>query len=208
MRKSIFLKNSIISKDHINSFISSISNDVMVNNLISDLINRSGVTNFFWTDSGFYYSLRTDSEFIGIFVDNNNIYVSNNMDGICQQIRYENSVDGSVVTIDNSSRIDIHNNCLYRDVKFKKVYDSSGKVVFESKVVDTRDSNNDPDENCCSIISKFFFDDEIIKAHSMSYYFKPYLNNTKYFVIRNNEQLVVDSSEFDRLSTKVKRMER
>lgn len=208
MRKSVCLKNNIISKEYVNSFVSSISNDDMVNNLINDLINRSGVTNFFWTDDGFYFSLKNESEFLGIIARNNCFYVSNNFDGICQQINCVKSDEGFSISINNRSKIDIHNNSLYRNVQFEKKYDFDGNLVFESKVIDTRDSNNDPLENCCSIISKFFFDDEVIKVHSMSYQFKPYLNNTKYFVIRNNEQSVIDSDEFDRLSAKVKRMER
>ena len=202
------MKNNLNSRYYVSSFISSISNDVMVNNLINDLINRDGVTNFFWNENGFYYSLKNDNEFLGIIVEDNNIYVSNNIDGICQQINYEKKLDGARVTIDNRSRIEVHNNYLYRDVQFERFYDCNNNLVFESKVVNTKDSNNDPNENCCSVISKFFFDDEIIKIHSMSYVYKPLLNSTKYFIIRDEKQVSIDKDEFDDISSKRKVLER
>ena len=201
MRGNVFLKDSLISKKYVSSFVSSISNDDMINGLINDLINRTGVTNFFWTDSGFYYSLRgVNGEFLGFIADNNSFYVSNNMDEICQQISCVKNIDGVSICIDNRSKIDIHNNSLYRNVKYEKRYDCSSNIIFDSKIVETCDSNNDPDENCCSIISRFYFGDEIIKVHSMSYSLKPYLNSVKYFVIRDDNQLSIDSDEFDRLS--------
>jgi len=207
MRKGICLKNNDVSRKYVSSFVSSISNDVMINDLINDLINRSGVTNFFWTDDGFYYSLKNDSEFLGIIARNNCFYVSNNMDGICQQINCVKSVEGVNISINNKSKIDVYNNSLYRSVQFEKKYDCYGNELFESKVVNTCDCNNDPLENCCSIISKFFFDDEVIKVHSMSYHFKPYLNSIKYFIIRDEKQSIIDSTEFDRLCSKVKKIQ-
>ena len=81
-------------------------------------------------------------------------------------------------------KIDIHNNSLYRNVKYEKRYDCSSNIIFDSKIVETCDSNNDPDENCCSIISRFYFGDEIIKVHSMSYSLKPYLNIPMKFLIK------------------------
>lgn len=204
MRKGVCLKNNLNSRYYVSSFISSISNDVMINNLINDLINRDGVTNFFWNENGLYYYLESDSEFLSIVVEGNNIYASNNFDGICQQISYERSLDGVRVIIDNKSKIEMHNNYLYRDVQFERIYDCNDKLIYEGKTVETNDRNNDPDENCCSVISKFFFDDEVIKVHSMSYAYKPLLNNTKYFIVKNDEQVLINKDDFDSFHCKKK----
>ena len=60
--------------------LSSISNNVMINNLIDDLINYNGVTNFFCDNDN--YAFKNDKgEYVYIFISDDNVYVKNNKEG-------------------------------------------------------------------------------------------------------------------------------
>lgn len=191
MEKKVCLKQNI----DVMSIISSISNDVMINNLVGDLINRIEVTNFFCNGSG--YCLKTSNdEWFSLLYDCDWFYIVNDIDGVNQQIIYESTCDGVSINITNRSKIKSHSNTLFRNVIFDRKYDYSGNLIYENKCVDINDLNNDPDENSYSICSKYFIDGLIVKVNSISYYYKPESNIVKYQIVDGDRQYFIDESEF------------
>ena len=185
-------------KSDVLNYIYSISNDVMINNLISDLINRDGVTNFFMNDDGSYrFSLINDKqEKVYILLGDNSIFVSNNIDGIRQQVFYQISDDGKYVSINNFSSIDSHDNCIDRNVKVEIKYDCFDNLLYESKIVSTSDLNNDCYENSSSIISKYYIDGQCIRINSVSYDNNPSMNRTNYYIYEGDEWINISEEKF------------
>lgn len=184
-------------KSDVLDYIYSISNDVMINNLISDLINRDGVTNFFMYDDGSYrFSLINDkNERLYILFSTDSIFVRNNFDGIRQQVFYKINDDKKYVSINNSSSIESHDNCIFRTVSFEKQYDSFDNLIFESKVVRTKDSNHDSYENSCSIISKYYIDGQCIRVNSVSYDNDSSMNRTNYYISDGDQWINIREDE-------------
>ena len=187
-------------------YIYSISNDVMINNLIFDLINRDGVTNFFYNDDGSYsFSLINDKhEKVYILFNDEHIFVSNNLDGIRQQIYYQVNDDGKYLSINNFSSIISHDNCIDRTVKFEKMYDCYDNLVYERKVIDTKDSSNDCYDNSCSIITKYFIDDSFVRVNSVCYDSNPDMNKINYYVYDGSSWVSIPENVFnDRFVDKI-----
>ena len=185
-------------KSDILNYIYSISNDVMINNLISDLINRDGVTNFFMNDDG-SYSFRlvnNKQERVYMLLDFNSVFISNNFDGIRQQVYYNIDSDGKYISINNFSSIISHDNCIDRNVKVEKKYDCSDNLLYESKITETKDLNNDSYENSCSIISKYYVDNKCIRVNSVSYDNNPSMNRTDYYIYEGDEWINISEEKF------------
>jgi len=190
-------KISLNEKKDILNYIYSISNDVMINNLISDLINRDGVTNFFMNDDGSYrFSLINEKkDRLYILFNDNYIFVGNNFDGIKQQIYYRVDSDGKYVSINNFSSIESHDNCIDRFVKFERKCDCFDNLIYENKITETNDLNNDSYENSCSIISKYVVDGECIRINSISYDNNPSMNRTNYYISDGDQWINISEDE-------------
>lgn len=191
-------KISLNEKKDILNYIYSISNDVMINNLISDLINRDGVTNFFINDDGSYaFSLINEKhDRLYILFNDNHIFVGNNFDGIRQQINYQVDSDGKYVSINNFSSIESHDNCIDRSVKYERKYDCFDNLIYENKITETNDLNGESD---CSIISKYFINDQWIRVNSISYDNNPSKNRIVYYVYNNDAWHIISEEEFNKI---------
>ena len=184
-------------KSDVLDYIYSISNNVMINNLISDLINRDGVTNFFMNDDGSYsFSLVNEKhEKAHILFSDNEIFVNNNFDGIRQQVFYQIDDEGKYISVNNFSSIESHDNCIDRNVKVEKKYDCFDNLLYESKIVETKDLNNDSYENSCSIISKYYIDGQCIRVNSVSYDNDSSMNKTNYYISDGDQWINISENE-------------
>ena len=183
-------------KSDILNYVYSISNDIMINNLISDLINRDGVTNFFCNDDGSYgFSLVTDNhERVYILFNDSSIFVSNNIDGIRQRVYYKITDDYKYVSINNFSSIQSHDNCIDRTVSFEKKCDCHDNLIFESKVVEINDLK---DGSSCSTISKYVIDGVSVRVNSVSYDNNPDIDVVNYYIFDGSSWISISESEFN-----------
>jgi hypothetical protein len=183
-------------KSDVLNYVRSISNDVMINDLIFDLINRDGVTNFFYNDDGSYcFYLTTDSkERVYILLNHDHIHILNNLDDIRQQVYYKFDDDGKYICINNFSSIVSHDNRIDRTVKFEKRYDCHENMIFESKVVEVNDLNGD---NSCSIISKYVVDGVLVRINSVSYGNNHDMDRVDYYVHEDSCWVNIGVDEFN-----------
>ena len=203
----MFCRVNLEEKTDIMKYIYSISNDITINNLIEDLINRDGVTNFFYNDDDSYnFSLvNYKDEKLFIFFRSGMIFVSNNFDGIRQQVLYQNDSDGIYLSIKNISKIDSKDDSIDRKVFVEKQYDLDYNLVFESKSIETIYENKygetdyNSDENSYSYMAKYFIDGQEIRVNSVSYDSNPMKNDIKYSIYKKGNKFFVNEDEFNSL---------
>ena len=197
---------SLKERNDILAYVNSISNDVMINNLISDLINREGVANFFMNDDGSYcFSLvNYKQERVHMLLNSNFIFVSNNFDGIRQQVYCNIDSDGKYISINNFSSIETHDNCIDRTVKVEKRYDSFDNLIYESKVTETKDLNNDLYDNNCSIISKYYIDGQCVKVNSISYDNNSDINRIEHYILDGSDWIRISEDRFIEITNSTK----
>ena len=181
--------------------LSSISNNVMINNLIDDLINYNGVTNFFCDNDN--YAFKNDKgEYVYIFISDDNVYVKNNMDGNNHELNYHLNSDGSVdVDITIYSKVDYPNYSENRTVERSIKYDINGVLNYDRKVVtsylssDDVDMNNqvksDVSENYRVITTDFLSNGSLMRKKETVYFLNPDFVKREYFkgVYKNDDEL-------------------
>lgn len=190
-------KVSLNEKKDVMDFVSNISDDIMINGLISDLINRDGVANFFCNDDGSYsFSLINNAgEKFYLLLSGDVIYISNNFDGIRQHILYKNEDGEKYINISNVSIIEVPGNCINRNVSIEKKYDNFGNV-FERKIIKTCDSNCDEFENSYFVSSNYTIDGKCILIKSICYDYRPELNSSKYFIADGDKYVSISEDEY------------
>lgn len=183
------------------AILSSISNNVMINNLIDDLINYNGVTNFFCDNDN--YAFKNDKgEYVYIFISDDNVYVKNNMDGNNHELNYHLNEDGSVdVDVTIYSKVDYPNYSENRTVERSINYDSYGNLNFDRKTVTSYLSSDDVDmdnqvksdisENYRVTTTDFLSDGSLMRKKETVYFLNPDFVKREYFkgVYKNDEEL-------------------
>ena len=181
--------------------LSSISNNVMINNLIDDLINYNGVTNFFCDNDN--YAFKNDKgEYVYIFINDDDVYVKNNFDGNNHELNYHLNVDGSAdVNITIYSKVDYPNYSENRTVERSIKYDINGVLNYDRKVVtsylssDDVDMNNqvksDVSENYRVITTDFLSNGSLMRKKETVYFLNPDFVKREYFkgVYKNDDEL-------------------
>ncbi len=180
-------------KDIIN-FVNSFSDNIMIKNLIYDLINRDGVTNFFYDEDDGSYSISLTThkyERVYILFSGNIIYILNNLDGIRQQVIYKN--DGEI-SIKNRINSKISSSC-YDEVRTIECYtkfDECGKLICNQKKTSSFLNCDDEDmndkiremmyENYEVISNEFLVGDKLLKVQSINYLYNSDINKVEYFM--------------------------
>ena len=189
--RDVCLRDKILfEKKDCFDILNSISNNVMINNLVNDLINCNGVTNFFCNNNN--YAFKNDKgEFVYIFINSNSIYVKNNFDGNNHELSYHLNLDGSVdIYINIFSKVKYPNYSENRTVSCIVKYDSNGDLVFNKKVNTSYLSSDDVDmnnqlrnvsyENYKVVTSDYLVGDNLIREKVTSY-FSEDLEKREYF---------------------------
>ena len=175
------------------SIINSISNCSMVNYLIKDLINQDGVTNFFYSDDGFYsFSLITKKcEKVYILFRDDLIFVSNNLCGIKQRIIYKKGEFG--ISIKNSvcSRQNMANYSQNSNAESNTIYDNDGNLITNEIVKEFYLESDDldmsekikkiPYDNYRVISSDYKIGDKFVRTQFSDYFYNPELSKKRYF---------------------------
>jgi hypothetical protein len=181
--------------------LSSISNNVMINNLIDDLINYNGVTNFFCDNDN--YAFKNDKgEYVYIFINEDNVYVKNNFDGNNHELNYHLNGDGSAdVNITIYSKVDYPNYSENRTVERSIKYDSNGVLNSDKKTVtsylssDDVDMNNqvknDVSENYRVTTTDFLSNGSLMRKKETMYFLNPDFVKCEYFkgVYKNDDEV-------------------
>ena len=175
------------------SMIYSISNCSMINSLIKDLIDREGVTNFFCNDDGSYsFSLITNKcEKVYILFRSDNIFISNNLDGIRQQVIYRKEDYGVSIRNRVCSKVDRTNYSQNSCVESNTIYDNDDNLVINEIVkkfyLDSDDLDmqqkikNMPYENYKVISNDYKIGDKFVRTVFTDYIYNSNLNKRRYF---------------------------
>lgn len=175
-------------------FVDKISNNVMINNYVSDLVNRDGVTNFFCNNDGSYsFTLITEKkERVYILFRSDNIFISNNIDGVHQQLFFQRSVNGVSIRNNLCSKIILPNYIENRFVERVTEYDDTGNLIYRRKVTSSYLSSSDSDigeklkdimyENYDVVCTDYLVDDKLVRVQSTNYLYDSSLNKNDYFV--------------------------
>lgn len=201
MRKMDFKEKCVFETKDCFNILSSISNNVMINNLIDDLINYNGVTNFFCDNDN--YAFKNDKgEYVYIFINEDNVYVKNNFDGNNHELNYHLNGDGSAdVNITIYSKVDYPNYSENRTVERSIKYDSNGVLNSDRKVVTSYLSSDDVDmdnqvkndisENYRVTITDFLSNGSLMRKKETVYFLNPDFVKCEYFrgVYKKDDEL-------------------
>lgn len=201
-----------ISNDCVDVLVS-ISNNVMIDNLINDLINYNGVTNFFCKNihGNKYYEFFNDKKDKAcLYIRPNDVFVKNNFDGNNHEICYHLNNDGSVVIdIGIYSKVDYPNYSENRTVCRTINYDSCGNLVSDKKTVTSYLSSNDIDmdkqlkeslyENYKVTTSVYLVDNKLFREKVTNYFGQPDFEKHEYSVSDYEVGMLGsgDSSKYD-----------
>jgi hypothetical protein len=163
----------------------------MINNLIDDLINYNGVTNFF-CDNNNYAFKNEKGEYVYIFISPDNVYVKNNFDGNNHELNYHLNNDGSVdIDINIYSKVECPNYDENRTVECLIKYDSNGDLILNRKSNTSYLSSDDVDmnnqlrdylyENYRVVTSDYLVDGNIVREKVTNYFNQPDLNSKEYY---------------------------
>jgi len=178
-------------KDILNT-VHSISNDVMINSLIEDLINHDGVTNFFWNSNGCI--MTTDkSEYVQMLINSNKLDFISNCDNSYREISYMICSDCSRAASYNLyDKVEWPDYTENRTLECSRRYDSLGNLVFCEKVKTSYLSSSDNDleqslrktgyENYRVITQDYFVDDRVLRVSSSEYFYDSSMDDVKYFI--------------------------
>lgn len=178
-------------KDILDS-VYSVSNDVMINCLIEDLINHDGVTNFFWNNSG-CVMLTDKSEYVQMIINSNNLHLISNCDNSYREINYVVCSDDSRAASYNLyDKVEWPDYTENRTLECSRRYDSNGKLVFSEKVKTSYLSSSDNDlkqslrktgyENYRVVTSDYSLGDKMLRVSSSEYFHDSSMNDVKYFI--------------------------
>ncbi len=175
-------------------FVDKVSNNIMINNYVSDLVNRDGVTNFFCNNDGSYsFTLITEKkEKVYILFRSDNIFILNNIDGVHQQLFFQRNDNGVSIRNNLCSKIILPNYIENRVVERVTEYDDTGNLIYRRKVTSSYLSSNDSDideklkdimyENYEVICTDYLVDDKLVRVQSTNYLYDFDLNKNEYFV--------------------------
>ena len=191
MRKMDFKEKCVFEKKDCFNILSSISNNVMINNLINDLINYNGVTNFF-CDNNNYAFKNEKGEYVYIFISPDNVYVKNNLDGNDHELNYHLNSNNSVdIDITIYSKVECPNYDENRTVECLIKYDSNGDLILNRKSSTSYLSSDDVDmnnqlrdylyENYRVVTSDYLIDGNIVREKVTNYFNKPDLDSKEYY---------------------------
>ena len=191
MRKMDFKEKCVFETKDCFNILSSISNNVMINNLINDLINYNGVTNFF-CDNNNYAFKNEKGEYVYIFISPDNVYVKNNLDGNDHELNYHLNNDGSVdIDITIYSKVECPNYDENRTVECLIKYDSNGDLILNRKSNTSYLSSDDVDmnnqlknalyENYRVVTSDYLVDGNIVREKVTNYFNQPDLDSKEYY---------------------------
>lgn len=191
MRKMDFKEKCVFETKDCFNILSSISNNVMINNLINDLINYNGVTNFF-CDNNNYAFKNEKGEYVYIFISPDNVYVKNNIDGNDHELNYHLNSNNSVdIDITIYSKVECPNYDENRTVECLIKYDSNGNLILNRKSCTSYLSSDDVDmnnqlknalyENYRVVTSDYLVDGNIVREKVTNYFNQPDLNSKEYY---------------------------
>lgn len=172
--------------------IHSISNDVMINGLIEDLINHDGVTNFFWSENGCVLNTN-NHERVRLFINSNSLHVVSNLDSSYQEINYSICSDQSkCVNYIYHSKVDWPDYTENRTLECLNKYDISGKILYCEKVKTSYLSSSDTDlneslkksqyENYKFITRDYSVGDNLLRVSYAEYFYDSDMNDVKYYI--------------------------
>lgn len=170
----------------------SISNDVMINSLIEDLINHDGVTNFFWSENGCTL-INYKNEMVKMFINPNSLHVSSDLDNSYHEINYSVCSDQSrFVNYILKSKVDWPDYTENRTLECLTKYDISGKILYCEKVKTSYLSSSDTDlneslkksqyENYKFITRDYSVGDNLLRVSYAEYFYDSDMNDVKYYI--------------------------
>ena len=109
-----------------------ISNNVVVNNFINELINHGSITNFFYDEIGCVYTFENkNNEKIFIYFGSNRVIADSSIDGIYQQFEFnKNIMDGSSsIYLKVSARIEWPAHISDRTASLYALYDCNSNLI-------------------------------------------------------------------------------
>ena len=187
----ICLREKVFEKKDCFNILNSISNNIMINNLINDLINCNGVANFFCDNNN--YAFKNDKgEYIYIFINPDNVYVKNNIDGNNHELNYCLNNDGSVdIDINIYSKVLYPNYSENRTVECLIKYNSNGDLILNRKTSTSYLSSDDIDmnkqlrnslfENYKVVTSDYLVGDNLVREKIINYFNQPDLDKKEYY---------------------------
>lgn len=172
--------------------IHSISNDVMINSLIEDLINHDGVTNFFWSENGCTL-INEKNEMVKMFINPNSLQVSSDLDNSYHEINYFVCSDQSrFINYILKSKVDWPDYTENRTLESITKYNSSGNLVYSEKVKTSYLSSNDSDlkdnlekikyENYKYVTREYLVDDRMIRVCCSQFFYDSNINDISYYM--------------------------
>jgi hypothetical protein len=140
-RKLDFAKCDLFNK------VSKISDNVVVNNFIDEIIKNGRVTNFFCNENRYFFK-NNDGGCISIYLNQNGIIVNSFLDGIDKVFQFDKSNDSSKIILNINTSINWPDHMEKRVVLFYTLYGSDGnlvsyQVVTDSSLIGNSDEVND-----------------------------------------------------------------
>ena len=122
--------------------LSRISNNVVVNNFIYELINHGSITNFFCNENRYYFKSEKN-DYISIHLNENGIIVNSLIDGIDQVFQYDKANNNSKIILNITTNINWPNHKEKRTVLLYALYDTEEKLTSYEITTDSKSISDD-----------------------------------------------------------------
>ncbi len=185
-------KKTLCEKETILNNLNTISNNVMVNNFIENLLNHGSITNFFYDNKGNYTLKTKNKEEIHISIRKNHIYITSNIDNINQEFNYYINEDrSSFIEFKSSIIIDKFNHYEIMNILNKINYDHNGNLIEQTNTTESFLSSDNQEtmkklkqkqyENYTCIANDYLIDGKLIRKQTTNYIYQDETITT-YFV--------------------------
>lgn len=188
----MFMKKKLeFTKKHLLGELSKISNNVVVNNFVLELINHGSITNFFCNDNHYFFK-SGENDYISIYLNSNGVIVNSLIDGIDQVFQYDKSENNSKIISNIVTNINWPNHSTKRTVLLFVLFDKNEKLVSYELSADASSKSDDEEINL--LLKNNIYDhykitslvnvvgDKLVKVETIDYVYDYTKNSIRYGV--------------------------